>query len=481
MKWLFLINNAPFLSEFFGKLSDEIIKRGDECLIVWGSKISEYEKKSFFPSKAKFISAVDWCVDNCQKVRKEFFGLSWKDFFPLFDRNSVLKLDYNKSIGTTLQAVQFFKFIFEKEKPDVIINEPPTGLFHQVAYHFCKKNNVPYFGFGSSRIDNRIDIYDLGFTCSKYERTFREINNGNMSKEEKEFAKRFAEDFISHKQLPSYVGFARVRFSQVGLIRHYIKRIKKSGPLLFRYFRKRKHFKNFDCESESTIKNTILAPLKMERRQLRILSQKNIFSKIDKQDKDFFLFPLHLQPEASTDVCAVYYCDQLNSIKNIAFSLPFPYKLYVKEHPVAIGTRPKKFYEELRKIPNIVLVSPSENVEDIIRKSSGVIVLTSTVGLEAAFVGKPVYVLGDVFYSYHPLCRKLEGFEDLKSKIQKDLINRPDISNLEEDNNRFIVSYFRNTIEGSMASASADKDKNNYKSIYQDLKTLLELRRNHEE
>ena len=64
MKWCILINNAPNLSEFFGKLSDEIIKRGDDCLVVFGGKIAEYEKKKFFPNKAKFISAVDWCAGN---------------------------------------------------------------------------------------------------------------------------------------------------------------------------------------------------------------------------------------------------------------------------------------------------------------------------------------------------------------------------------------------------------------------------------
>ena len=475
MKWCILINNAPNLSEFFGKLSGEIIKGGDDCLVVFGGKIAEYEKKKFFPNKAKFISAVDWCADNYEKGKKEFFGLSWKDFFPVFDRNDVLKFDYNKSIETILQTAQFFEFIFEKEKPDVVISEPPTGLIHQVAYHFCKKNNLPYFGFGE-RINNKIDIYDSGFTCLDYEKTFREINDSAISKVEKEFAIKTIEDIMSHKQLSIYRGFLKIHFSQLGLIKHYIGKIKNPGLLLFRYLLKRKYFKNFDCESESILKKAVLAPLKIERRQFRILSQKNIFSKIGIKDKNFFLFPLHLQPEASTDVCATYYCDQLNTIKNVAFSLPFPYKLYVKEHPIAIGTRSKEFYEKLKKIPNVVLISPDENVENLIKNSSGVITLTSTLGLEAAFAGKPVYVFRDteVFYSYHPLCRTVQNFEELKNRIQEDLISKPNISNLEDINIRFIVSYFRNTIDGDIASASMDEDTNNYVLIYQDLKKMAE-------
>jgi hypothetical protein len=473
MKWCFLINNAPFLSEFFGKLSSEAIKGGDECLIVWSSKIAEYEKRKFFPDKAKFISAVDWCVSNYEGGKKEFFGLSWKDFFAFFDRNKILKFNYEKSIGITLQASQFFEFIFEKEKPDVIINEPPTGLLHKVASRFCERNNVPYLGFGGSRIDGRIDIYDLGFICQKYESTFQKLTNSDISKEEREFAEKYIEDVVSHKQVPSYMGFTKIHFSQLGLLMHYVKRIKESGSPLFRYLRKRKYFKNFDYESESRFKNAISSPFKTERRKFRILLQKNIFSKIGEQDKDFFLFPLQFQPEASTNICATYYCDQLNSIKNIAFSLPFPCKLYVKEHPVAVGTRQNSFYRELKKIPNVVLISPYENIEKVIKNSLGVITLTSTVGMESALAGKPTYVFGDVFYSYHPLCRRLKNFDDLKTKIEEDLINSPRTDNFQDVNVRFVISYFRNTIEGDMGSVITGKDKNNYKLIYQRIIEIL--------
>ena len=66
MKWCFLINNFNVLPEFFGKLADQVLKEGDTCLVVFGSKIAEYEKKKFFPAGTNFISMVDWCVDHYQ-------------------------------------------------------------------------------------------------------------------------------------------------------------------------------------------------------------------------------------------------------------------------------------------------------------------------------------------------------------------------------------------------------------------------------
>lgn len=472
MKWLFLVNNAAYLSEFFGKIALEAIKENDECLVVFNSKISEYDKKKFFPSNARFISQIDWAVKNYSEDKKDFDNLSWKQFFPNFYRLKGLVLNYKNSFKIVSQTYQFFDYIFEKERPDAVISEPPTGLFHQVAYYFCKKKNITYLGIGSSRLNNRIEICEEDPSHLKYEKTFNEINVSNISEDEKNFAKKFIQEFVSHEQVPSYMGEVKIYFSQIGLVWHYINRIKESGPLLLKCFFDKKFFKIFDYETRVVLNQMILAPFLSQQRKFKIFIQKSFFEEF-KATGRFFLFPLQFQFEASTAVYAAYYSDQLNSIKNIAFSLPFPYKLYVKEHPVAVGTRPTSFYKELKKIPNVVLISPHESVEEIVKSSLGVITLTSTVGMESAMAGKLTYVLGDVFYSFHPLCKRLENFDDLKIAIEKDLINNPKIENLQDVNIRFVISYYRNTIVGDIGLVITNEDKNNYKLIYQCLKKLF--------
>lgn len=161
----------------------------------------------------------------------------------------------------------------------------------------------------------------------------------------------------------------------------------------------------------------------------------------------------------------------MNTIKNIAFSLPFGYKLYVKEHPSAVGSKSNSFYKEIRKVPNVVLISPQESAESLIGKSQGVILLTSTMGLEAVLSGKLVYTLGDPFYVYHPMCRNINSFKELKKKIEEDLNNRPILSDF--DNVRFVVAYLRNNIPGSIMQAVFKDDKNNYQSIYQNIKKMF--------
>ena len=92
MKWCFLINNIDLMIEFFGKLSHQIQEGGDECLLIFNSKISEYRKRKFFPSDSfsgiKTISKIDWLIKNYKEDKTDFNDISWKEFFPTFERKS---------------------------------------------------------------------------------------------------------------------------------------------------------------------------------------------------------------------------------------------------------------------------------------------------------------------------------------------------------------------------------------------------------
>lgn len=472
MKWCFIVNDAPFLMEFFGRLAHQIVKEGDACLVILTSKISEYTKKQYFPKNAEFISKVDWSIKNFDPEKKEFGELSWRDFYPSFDRVKHPKLDYKEAIDKVLQEYQFFKFVFETEKPDVALSEPPVGIINEVVYYFSKKHGIPFFGFLESRFDERIDVYDLEWTDSRYEPTFEKLRERDVLQGERAFVQEYFDKFLSHKESPSFMKHQKIYFSNLGLIWHYVERIHEIGGVLLRYFRNRRRFRRYDYESEAVFLQRIRTFFAIGKRQFRIFSQKGFFDFLN-DDDNFFVFPLHLQPEATTSVLAMYYVDQLNTIRNIAFTLPFPYKLYVKEHPSAVGMQKDSFYAKLKKIPNVVLIAPGENVEQLIKQSSGVIVLTSTVGMEAALAGKPVYVLGNVFYTYHPLCRKVKNFDELRKAIQTDMDRRPDTSNLDSINLRFITSYLRNTLSGSIFSAASDSDINDYPRLYKELGNMI--------
>ena len=486
MKYLFLVNDASFLFEFAGQVAHQLAKEPDTCLIVVNSKMAEYEKMRFFPGQAKMISKVDWCMKQYDGSKKEFGELSWRELYTVYERFNLQAYDYQKCVGMVNQLYQFFEHIFEKEKPSVVIGEPPAGLFGLVAQYFCQKNNIPFCGIAESRIPGRIDLYDKEWTDSTFEKNFQNLKKEDLLPQEIAFAGDFIKKFISHETIYASYYLVKMRFGPLDFITHYIKRLKESGNILMRYFLQRSDFKDFDYESESIMRRSLSAPFRVVVRNVKILLQKNIFDKTNPKDSYFF-FPLQYEPEASTLVLATYYSNQLATVKNTAIALPFGYKLYLKEHPGSIGARKNSFYKEIKKIPNAVLLSSEESTPDIIKGSAGVITMTSTVGMEAAMAGKPVYVLGNVFYSYHPLCEKVVNFSDLEEKIRKGLGAKMETPDLEVINLRFIISYLRGTIpadileaadgqsgQAGLARVSSQKeDKNNYELICSKVKSRV--------
>ena len=126
-------------------------------------------------------------------------------------------------------------------------------------------------------------------------------------------------------------------------------------------------------------------------------------------EKDkYVLFPLHFQPEASTIVCAEKYEKQLFFIDSWAKSLPADTKLYVKEHYAVLGHRDISFYKELKKYPNVRLINPWTDTQDLIKHAQAVTTLTGTAGWEAMLHKKPVFIGGNIFFDSAPGVIKLE-------------------------------------------------------------------------
>ena len=156
-------------------------------------------------------------------------------------------------------------------------------------------------------------------------------------------------------------------------------------------------------------------------------------------------FPLHANMDRVLLIGAPFYTNQIEIIKNIVKSLPIDYELYVKEHPIlrVYGWRKISFYKELQSIPRVKLIHPSVNPEIIIKKSSLVISISGTAGLEAAFQDKPSIVLVDQDYSFLDSVKKINNFSELPSVIKNMVGKTTDISGL----NRYVNYIQKNSFD----------------------------------
>ena len=120
-------------------------------------------------------------------------------------------------------------------------------------------------------------------------------------------------------------------------------------------------------------------------------------------DGKFVYFPLHLQPELTTQSLGGIFVDQILAIECLRALLPDEWKIVVKENPKQTAySRGRLFFHRLSKIPGVVYVGKTLNTFDLLEKSEFCATITGTVGFEALAFGKQVLIFGQAVYKDLP-------------------------------------------------------------------------------
>jgi capsule polysaccharide export protein KpsC/LpsZ len=96
---------------------------------------------------------------------------------------------------------------------------------------------------------------------------------------------------------------------------------------------------------------------------------------------------------------APFNADQVEVAKRVARSLPVGMYLYMKEHPDMTPYRTRRFYKELKKIPNVCLINPARKGFELIKNAAIITTITGSAGWEGALMGKPVISFGQLYYN----------------------------------------------------------------------------------
>jgi hypothetical protein len=144
------------------------------------------------------------------------------------------------------------------------------------------------------------------------------------------------------------------------------------------------------------------------------------------RERPFVYFPLHVVDDYKIARVVPHCADQASLVEQVAAALPPGYELAVKEHPMSIGRNPLGLLARLRRTPNVRLVPPHTSSHQLIDASEGVVVISSTVGLEALLYEKPVLTLGRPFYAGAGITLDVDSFREIRTAVPELLRFRPD-------------------------------------------------------
>jgi hypothetical protein len=143
-------------------------------------------------------------------------------------------------------------------------------------------------------------------------------------------------------------------------------------------------------------------------------------------ERPFVYFPLHVVDDYKIKRVIPHCYDQASIIEQVAEALPHGVEIVLKEHPMSVGRNRLAMLRRLKRIPNARLVKPHTSSHDLMRRAEAVIVISSTVGLEALLYGRPVLTLGQPFYSGYGVTVDVDSFREIREAVPAVLRSQPD-------------------------------------------------------
>ena len=333
-----------------------------------------------------------------------------------YDFNKFHKFSSDEVLSILEQECKFYEKILNEINPDYLIIPQPFFHHDNLLIKMCKKMGIACFLIRPTRLDPNLCMIDGNDP-------YTPIDFTKSSKKEKFDFTTFTNNIRSTKNFENTKNIeSNNNSSKSNAVIQYIFNSNTNPQTHYTYYGRTKL---------KVLFTTFIMSLKGKLRKNFL--DKNSVHIIDLDEK-FIYFPLHQDEEESTLVGAPFFTDQTELIKNIIKSLPVGYKLYVKESPsnAARDWRKISDYKKLLNMPNLVLLHPSVNPDEILKKCSLVISIVGTTALESAYYMKPSIIFGDTPFSNLNSVTKLNNLDELPSLIRTILTDKIDYSDVSD-------------------------------------------------
>ncbi len=348
--------------------------------------------------------------------------------------NEFYKFRSDEILEIICAECKLFEKIIQDVKPDIFVTMP-TALHHQeLFYKMCKFHNIKIL---------MLNQINLGYKCVISEE-FNKLDDLNTLESDNnsrnfEDLQNYLENHSSSKQLIEHKNKIRESYT-----------IKFKAALGYLFSKNKSADNNYFYRGHSKYKTFLITAKNFLKTKYRMHFINKIFKKsITDEDSNFIYFPLHQEPERILLIGSPYYTNQLETVRNIAKSIPINYKLYVKEHPTQSmrDWRSLSFYKQILALPNVTLLHPSISSKEIIKKCDLVISVNGSTGFEATFYEKPSIVFTDIGYSILPSVQKIDSIQELPNKIIDSLNYKVSPNELDQyllfiENNSFDFDYY---------------------------------------
>ena len=347
--------------------------------------------------------------------------------------------------------------LFDTLNPDVLVSFISVTMLDYLAYLFAKARGVRILNLRPTRVGDRVSFSNtLNDPSPELAAAVAQLEGGRDSKflqDAKNYIKRVREE---HGRYEGVVSPSDQPALKANTSRH----MKLSGVFSAarNYLRYRSSTAASDNHVPDPLRNMIFTAFINPRRakKVRGVLQADYVSGQSLKNLRYIFFPLHTEPEVSLLVYGRPYVNQIEIIRMLAMSLPIDMVLVVKEHPWMVGKRSMDAYKKMLNIPRVRLADPKLEARTLIQESDMVAVITGSVALEAAMLGKPVITFGDCPYNLLPdsMVRRCDDPRHIQTVVRKALNEYTGDDNALEN---YIAAVFETSVSANLYSVLLGK------------------------
>ncbi len=364
-----------------------------------------------------------------------------------------------------VKARKIIEFL-KQEKPDVIFSSVVGATGSLLLYHIGKKMGIQTLNVFPAYLKNRfiIDEDYVHFTVKQLNKE-EETERNNYHAAAKELLYNFRKQPHPYYVIPTKKDLNRSKHFQF-LLPNKLPLSILAFVQQLRYFLTKKE----DRSDYSYITPWNFLKDRIKRKVRNLWGYNDLYDDFNPKI-DFAFYPLQYEPEFSLLVQSPFYHDQKYIIRQLAKSLPVGFELYVKEHPDMFGYRPRSYYLELKKIPNVKLINSNISSFEIIPHAKLVSTVTGAGAWEAALLKVPSICFGHTFYnqiSFIKTCRTMEELPfTVKEQLENYQYNETELLN-------FIAGILKDSVEIDLFSLwFKEQEPEKQKRYLQPLATLL--------
>lgn len=394
-KPLILFFSRDYQSQFFPELKSDVY---DSIYVTLNKK----EKKRVIERGGQVVACLEEEYDSLPEADITFPYLEYSMGSDRFLRG----YSHKERLSIIKKCVSFWASVFDRYEPNSIVHEVVAVEISEIMLLEARKRKIKYLAFGAFSVGKSFYFYETPFHSSMPDKIKNIIPSDQNITDAKNYIDKLKHNDVDNPFIKNLKGNKDVRrmfrLCYVLLVHIY-----------YRLTIKAKVIRQLCYENSIFyLKNEILSYF----RYIFKSGGYDDISSIDKLSSQFF-YPMHFEPEATLFYQSTYYENQYALIENLLKCLAEDQILLVKEHPAQPGFLMQRKFKNLKKrFPNVVYIKADISSKEMISRSKAVITLVSTAGFEALAIGKPVILLGKIYYdSFEGVncCKTFEEVYDL--------------------------------------------------------------------